>query len=57
MPSPREIAEKTSRPGFIQDKAEQVVKQNEQRVPERDYRADPVNPPEKPAPAKNLKEG
>jgi hypothetical protein len=58
MPSPRQIAEATSRPGFISPEAENFVREQDRDQPrDRDTCAYPVNPSEPSAPAKNLKEG
>jgi len=56
MPTLREIALKTNK-GISSVEAEEMARKNDERVAERDYRANPTNPPEPPAPCKNLKGG
>lgn len=54
MPSPREIAKQVNSASLFEepkDPIDEIAPQGK----ERDYAANPVNPPEPPAPAKNLR--
>lgn len=44
-------------PAALRAEFEDFERAQNERAPERDYSAHAVNPPEKPAPIKNMKEG